>query len=214
MCDDMDTREQSRKTFLEAKTMVDFMKLWSSFYENKICIPTYFASFIGGEDNEQATHELGLKFKEITRRGFLAVDSQLTIPGNQKGYIVGYLPNKMAELVTTELNRYSGIIAFSSDLKDYRKDNIDVAENFYITYDAIDETIVESAKIGKMLGEPFTNVGSVDLYPFELIREWMSKPLQKKFIPNKYKYITIVAPCFDSPAEYIFDKLLEVLRNI
>jgi hypothetical protein len=65
-----------------------------------------------------------------------------------------------------------------------------------------------------MLGEPFTNVGSVDLYPFELIREWMSKPLQKKFIPNKYKYITIVAPCFDSPREYIFDKLLEVLRNI
>jgi hypothetical protein len=64
----MDTREQSRKTFLKAKTMVDFMKLWSSFYENKICIPTYFASFVGAEDNEQATHELGLKFKFILNR--------------------------------------------------------------------------------------------------------------------------------------------------
>jgi len=40
----------------------------------------------------------------------------------------------------------------------------------------------------------------------------MSNPVKKK--TKKYEYFVITAPGFDEPSEYIFDKLLEVLKSL
>ena len=106
--------DRSKRRFLRAQNVVEFMELWSKFYENGICIPTYLSTFLQGSDNNKlATEELGLKLKEIARRGFLATDSQVTVPGYQKGYITGYVPEKLARILVQELNRYSGIVVKS-----------------------------------------------------------------------------------------------------
>ena len=169
MCDNDEDMERSRVEFLKAESVVEFMELWSRFYENGICIPTYLSTFLEGSDrNEFATRELGLKLKDIARRGFLATDSQITIPGEQKGYITGYVPEKMAQILAEELNRYSGIVAFYNDIKEFEES---VSAGLYVTYDSTAEQVTEAVKLKKMLGEPFTSVGNTDPDSFEMIRE-------------------------------------------
>ena len=183
------------------------MELWSRFYENGICIPTYYSTFLEGDDkNEFATKELGLKLKEIARRGFLAIDSQITIPGEQKGYIIGYVPEKMAILLEAELNRYSGIVAFYNDIKNFSED---VSAGLYVTYDS--DKVAEGRR---MSGNPFTAVGNTDSDSFEMIREWMSKPVKKKMTSSRYKYFVLISPCHDSHPHLVFDTLLSVMREI
>jgi hypothetical protein len=212
MCDNDEDMKKSKLEFGKAETVVEFMELWSRFYENRICIPTYYSTFIDGSDkNEFATKELGMKLKEIARRGFLAIDSQITIPGEQKGYIVGYVSEKMADLLVKKLNRYSGIVAFYSDIKDFQED---VGVGLYVTYDQDEEEIKEAVIQKRMFGEPFTHVGNPDPDSFQMIREWMSKPVRNKMRADRYKYLIIVSPCHDSPPHLVFDKLLEVLRGI
>lgn len=212
MCDNISDMEKSKAVFLKCKTVVEFMETWSKFYENEICIPTYLSKFVGAEDNPQATYSLGKKLKEIARRGFLATNSQVNIAGNQKSYMVGYIPNKMAGLLARELNRYSGIVAFYNDIEDY-----DISKNIhsglYVTYDALDDEISESAKNKKMTGEPFSVIPAND-DSLDDIREWMSKEVKKKINKNTYKYFVCISACFDAEPEYLFDKVLEVLRAI
>jgi len=214
MCDTEKERKKSEKLFKKAETVVEFMEIWSKFYLNEVCIPTYLDKFIGAEDNPEATIELGKKLEEITKRGVLAIDSQVNIPGNQKGYIYGYIPNKMADLVITNLNRYSGIVAFYSDIRDFRKENINVNEGLFVTYDALSEEIEKSVVNKKMLGKPYTTLGSSEVESLKFIREWLNDKLSKKIKAKNYKFFTVISPCFDSPPELVFDKLLEVLRNI
>lgn len=209
MCDTIQEIEISKKIFLSAKTVVEFMDLWSKFYENKICIPTYLSKFIGAGDNPEASEELGKKFKEISKRGVLAIDSQVGIPGSQKQYITGYMSTNLADVVIPELNRYSGIVAFYGPIVE-----MDTTDGLYVTYDVDDEEKEEGAKIKKMLGEPFTSIRGADTYSFADIREWMSRPVKKKTKKDKYSHFVIIDPCFSDPSEYIFDKLLEVLRGI
>ena len=171
MCDTNEEIALSKKIFKSANTVSEFMDLWSTFYENKICIPTYLSKFVGADDNPQATLELGKKLKEIAKRGFLAIDSQVGIPGYQKGYLVGFLPNSMIDIVIPNLNRYSGIIAFSLDIINA------AAEGLFVTYDQDDNEIAESVVTKKMNGDPMTSVGTPD--SLESIREWMSKTVRK-----------------------------------
>ena len=207
MCDTEAEMKVSKKIFQSAKTVVDFMDTWSKFYENKICIPTYYSKFIEAEDNPEATKELGLKFKEITRRGVLAIDSQVGIPGNQKQYIIGFMSPGLADIVVTEMNRYSSIVAFYSPIKD-----IVTTEGLYVTYDVDDVERKQGVENKKMLGDPFSVLRGPDVDSWNSIREWMSKPVKKK--TKDYVHFVITSPCFGMPSEYIFDKLLEVLREI
>lgn len=210
MCDNEQDMEKSKRQFLKAESVVKFMELWSRFYENGICIPTYLSTFLDGDDkNEFATRELGLKLKEIARRGFLAIDSQITIPGEQKGYLIGYVPEKMAILLAEELNRYSGIVAFYNDIKDFSED---VSAGLYVTYDSDERGVVAEGR--RMSGNPFTAVGNTDSQSFDMIREWMSKPVKKKMTSTRYKYFVVISPCHDSPPHLVFDTLLAVLREI
>ena len=209
MCDTAREREISKKIFQSAKTVVDFMNIWSKFYENKICIPTYYSKFVGAEDSD-ASVELGLKLKEIAQRGVLGIDSQVGEPGQQKQYIIGFMPTKMANMVIEELNRYSGIVAFYSDIKEEVTTN-----GLFVTYDPeSDEDIIKGSEEKKMLGDPFSIISGPDEDSFESIRKWMSDKVKKKINKKTYSHFAIIAPCFTAPPEYIFDKLLEVLRGI
>jgi hypothetical protein len=209
MCDDAEMK-RSKKLLKSATTVVEFMEIWSGFFENKICIPFYGAKFIGASDNPEATIELGKKLKEINMRGFLTIDSQVNVPGNQKGYVSGYIPETMAHYVVSELNRYSGIVAFYSDVKEFGRDVM----GLYVTYDAFDDEIVKSAELKKMIGNPFTSLFASESDSLEEIREWMSDKVKKKIKAKKYKFLNVISPCFESPPEFVFDKVLEVLRSI
>ena len=88
-CDNQEDRDYSQEYFLQQNTLGEFLKAWASFYDNNICIPTYYDTFydnING-DNPQATKLMGEKLKQITLNGIIVTNSQVTIPYNQKGYI-------------------------------------------------------------------------------------------------------------------------------
>ena len=209
MCDTEKERKISEKIFSKAKTVIEFMEIWSQFYENKICIPTYLDKFVGADDNPEASYELGKKLKEISQRGVLAVNSQVGIPGNQKQYIIGFMPTKMAEIVIRNINRYSGIVAFYGDIEEK-----DTTKGLYVTYDAFQDLIKTGAEEKEMYGDPYTHIMGADVDSFEQIREWMSKDVKKKINKKRYSHFVIIGPSFDDPPEYIFDKLVEVLRRI
>ena len=78
-----------------------------------------------------------------------------------------------------------------------------------MTYDS--EHVSEGRR---MSGNPFTAVGNTDSDSFEMIREWMSKPVKKKMTPSRSKYFVLISPCHDSPPHLVFDTLLAVLREI
>lgn len=209
MCDTNGEMEISKQIFLKANTVMEFMNVWSKFYENKICIPTYFSKFVGAEDNPEATAGLGRKLKEIAQRGILAIDSQVGVPGNQKQYITGFLPTKLAEIIIPEINRYSSIVGFYGPIID-----TETTSGLYVTYDALPEDIEKGAAKKKMLGDPFSSIRGADVDSFETIREWMSPSVRAKINKKRYSHFLIMSPCFGADPEYIFDALLEVLRRV
>ena len=212
-CENKIDIEKSRKLFKKANTVLKFLEVWSSFYENEVCIPTYLSTFIStGEDhdNPQANLKLGEKLKQITLAGIIPFDSQVTISGEQKGYMLAYVPKSIADTLTEELNRYSGIVAYYTTL-DTKEGG---AQGLFATYDGTKEEGKEGAKLGKLFGNPMTNIGSTDFGTLESIREWMSKPV-KKFINSKnYVFLCVIAPDFSRNAEFVFDCVLNVVKEI
>lgn len=65
-------RNISKDKFNKVKKLNQFIELWSGFYDNKICIPTYMDNFVGAEDNPDATMEMGRKFQEIVSYGIIS----------------------------------------------------------------------------------------------------------------------------------------------
>ena len=208
-CESEKDRENSKKIFMKAKTVKKFMKQWGKFYRNKICIPTYLDKFVGeitsgdqsNHDNPQANFELGEKLYKISKIGILAVDSQVTIPGNQKGYITAFVHKNLAERLAQECNRYPDIVAFYNTLYDKG------SEGLYVTYDSL------IVKENKMVGTPYSQVGRVDTDSLDQIREWMSEPVKRVINKNNYVYFVMINPSFTSPPEYVFDVLLNVLTS-
>src|SRR5437868_10410390 len=92
-CEDTQTRVYFQKQFYACNTIFDFLQLWSDFYENKVCLPTYYGTFVSDKgDNPHANFALGKKFKAITLMVVIPMDSQVTIPLKQKGYIHALVP--------------------------------------------------------------------------------------------------------------------------
>lgn len=206
-CSSEKVQEESRKKFLKAQTVKKFMREWADFYKNKICIPTYLDKFVGARDNPEATFELGEKLYTIARKGILAVDSQVTIPGFQKGYIVSFVHKDLADRLAEECNRYSDIVAYYNLLEKEEEGG----QSLYVTYDALNPEIKQGAKEGKMLGEAYTQVGFIDKDSLEDIREWMSEPVKQVINRDNYVYFVIINPSFSSQPEYVFDVLLKIL---
>jgi len=198
-CDDDETRDYFKQQFYACHTVNDFLQLWSTFYENKVCLPSYYSTFVNDNgDNPQATLELGKKFKAITLMGVIPMDSQVTIPFKQKGYIHALAPTNIVRFIATDLNRYNNIIAFNYNLTE----SCVGARNLFVTYN--DDFIT---------GEPYTHVGTMDNYVY-YINAWINSTLKGKINVNTYQQLVIVNPSFDSSQEYIVDVLLNVLNNI
>jgi hypothetical protein len=208
-CDDEDTRYQSYLEFYNANTLQQFLFLYAKFYSNQICTPFYFGSFVNSEegDNPQATFELGQKFKQITYKGVLVVNSQVTMPYQQKAYIISYVPINMAIPLVSELNRYNGIIAFFYNLNEQQRG----ARGLYVTYDN-DENLNEMFNF--TTGEPYSHVGSVDKTALIYIQKWLN-PAMKKIINDKtYYQLTIIDANYNSQETHLVDVLLDVLNYI
>lgn len=170
-CDDQETRNYSYQYFLEQNTLKDFLIAWASFYDNNICIPTYYDTFYDNNgDNPQATKLMGEKFKQITLKGVIITNSQVSIPYNQKGYIQAYVPNHRVKQLNDYLNRY--IVSFYVPLNE---DNPGV-RGLYVTYDG-EEKLSQMIKFTQ--GIAFSQVGSTDDGSIIQIRRWLNKNLQK-----------------------------------
>lgn len=139
-CDRNEIRNQSFYKFYNVNTLQEFLELYATFYENQICIPSYFGTFYGAEhgDNPEATYELGQKLKAITLSGIIPFDSQATIPYKQKAYLQAYVPNNYIKKITAELNRNNNIVAFWYDLTVKQEG----ARGMFVTWDDWSENLL------------------------------------------------------------------------
>ena len=207
-CIDKETRIRHMTLFKSCNTVKEFLILWASFYENQICLPTYFDTFYGNPsgDNPQASHHLGQKFKAITLHGVIPIDSQVTIPYEQKGYIDVYVHNDDIRRLAAQLNRYNNIVAFHYPLNTKERG----ARDLWVTYDSYNADKRLNQELGFPTGSPYTQAGIVNNY-MPHISEWLNTQLRKLININTFSQLTIINPSYDSDPEYAVDVLLEVL---
>jgi len=197
--------KMSRYEFQNAKTLKDYLLLYSLFYLNEICINNYSDTFINPKgDNPLANEELGKKFKNITLMGIISFDSQLTIPGQQKGYISAYVPDDLAQKLAVDLNRYDNIIAFTTWITGEH-----CIREMYVTYDATKDIILQGAKQNKLLGDPETFIRSPDDRAYSFMQEWMSDEVKKQFNPETHVILNVIATSIHAPQHYVVDVLLK-----
>lgn len=207
-CEDEKTRYYFKQLFYNVNTFKDFLDLYAQFYENKICIPTYFGIFYDNfGDNPQATKTLGKKFQFITYKGVIVIDSQVTIPFKQKSYIIAYVPNDMAEPITQELNRYNNIVSFYYDFLPRQNG----AEGLYVTYDDYDINQPLIHQLHFPTGKAFTQVGRLDSSPSYSFGSWLNSHMKKIINEKNFKQLTIIDADFNSSPERIVDILVDVL---
>lgn len=201
-CESPEDIEKSEKLFMQARTYTQFLDLWSKFYTNEICIPTYLDNFVGGEDNPQATNEMGRKFQRIVGLGVIPIDFQTTIPGHQKGYVDALCPKDLAGPICEYINRYPGFVAFYKPIDEEIK-------YLYVTYEDTEEKLKEYARMGVMLGTPYSHVGSPITEPLEFVHDWLSPDLSYVINDRNFVQLIIIDTTFTGPD----DKILNVLVN-
>lgn len=210
-CSDSAVRNEMKNIFKDIDTVDEFLYVWSLFYENKVCTPTYFDIFSGNisGDNQHVTYLTGQKFKNITLKGIIPVDSQVTnINDGQKGYIHAYVSNKIIKKLTTDLNRYDNIVAFNYNL--LNTDEV-CARDLYVTYQ---ESEIPTNQTNLFAGSAYTNAGLIDKGTLHQILKWANNTLKKEINHENYSMLVIINPNFNSPSEYIIDVLLEVANNL
>jgi hypothetical protein len=208
-CEQEKYRQMSRSKFQKVRSYTEFLEIWSSFYQNRICIPTYFDTFVGAEDNPQATQEIGDKFREIVKHGVIPYDFQTNLPGIQKEYITAFVPTDLIQNLSIYINRYPGYIAFGQTLK-----STDYIQDLYVTYDATDIEIKKSIQTGVFLGDPFTLIGYNGVDEFSYIQEWLDSDfVTKTFNPKHFGHITIIDTEPSAPKERVVDTLLAALKD-
>lgn len=207
-CEDPKYIAESEKKFKNAKTIKEFLHLWSKFYNNEICIPTYLDVFVGGEDNEQATYEMGRKFQQIVKSGVIPHDFQVNDPTSQKAYVSAFAPSEITSYLTEYINRYPGFVAFYQDIesKDYPR-------GLYVTYDPDEAQSVGSRRMGVFMGDAFTDVGSPREEAFDFIDEWLSKPVRKILNKNNYNHLAVVDTQPNAKPDRILDVIINALND-
>ena len=196
-CEDPETRRDDKRKFKKCSTMEEFLSLWSLFYENKICIPGYYGSFIGATDNPEATFDLGKKFQFITKKGILVHSSQVTIPQKQKGYISAYVPNTIIRKLTKDLNMFNNIVAFNYALNEY--EDQEGARDLFVTIKD---------------GVNTTHVSELNKTTIYFIHKWMDIKLRRIFNTCDYGHLVIVNPSYESDPEYVIDVLCQTITKL
>lgn len=185
-------REISRKLFLRAKTWRQLVQLWVKFYSNEICLPTYYASWIGGTDNPLATFDIGKRYANISlKSGLIFSDGQQgSLLYQQREYLSGFTISSYEPVIhkiCEEMNRISGMIAFywTEDYYpniDYSKELEDIEEldneirGLYVTYDEIG-----SLDRTSWIGEPMTSALNESPGVRSLLNySWLNKSLRNE----------------------------------
>lgn len=207
-CSDQEGHSKSKEIFSRAKTYQEFLNLWSKFYSNEICIPTYFSVFIGAEDNKHATKKMGQKFQEITEHGVIPTNFQTNnLKDGQKAYVNLLATEEVADAITIYINRYPGFVAFYQDTT-----GESCVTGLFITYDPTKEQTKKTMKTGVFFGDPFTHLG-IKSDDINFIQEWLN-PSMKNVISNEnFKEVTIIDAIPTEKADRILDLLLNALRD-
>lgn len=207
-CSEQANRDRSREIFLQARTYSEFLNLWSKFYSNEICIPAYFANFIGAEDNKHATRKIGRKFQEITNFGTIPVNFQTnSLKDGQKAYVILLATEQVTEVITEYVNRYPGFIAFYQDTS-----GESCVNGLYVTYDPDKEQAKKTLKTGIFFGNPFTHLGTKS-NDSDFIREWLNPILSNIIANENFKEITVIDTIPSEKSDRILDLLLNALRD-
>jgi hypothetical protein len=207
-CGSQEDHNKSQELFSQAKTYSQFLDLWMRFYINEICIPTYFANFIGAEDNKYATRKMGEKFQEITKFGLIPINFQTnSLKSCQKAYVNLYTTEIVSDIITQYINRYPGFIAFYQDI---RGDNC--INNLYVTYDPDKDEKKRTVKTGVFFGNPFTSLGrkSEDI---DFIQEWLNPDLSDVISNENLKEVIIIDTIATQKSDRVLDLLLNALRD-
>lgn len=212
-CTDAETRLDFKYMFMGCKTIDEFLHLWAKFYANQACIPSYYANFINlDDDDRQASYQLGQKFKKITLKGIICMDSQDTKPYEQKGYIDALVPNAIIRALTSYLNRYNNIVAFNYDLSKY-KVGIPSLRDLIVTFDSSHKDRMLNQEMRFPTGDAFTHVGNMYNQIYH-IDPWLNNQMKKIINTSTYSQLTIINPSYDSNPEYIIDVLLDAVNTI
>lgn len=207
-CGSQEGRDKSREIFLQLKTYSQFLDTWVEFYSNKMCIPTYFAGFVGGEDNRHATRKMGEKFQQITRYGLIPFSFQTNnLKDGQKAYVNLYATEKVSIIITEYINRYPGFAAFYQDVNGESCIN-----GLYVTYDPDKEQRKKTMKTGVFFGNPFTHLGTKS-DDMDIIGEWLVPPLSTILTSDNFKEVTLFDTIPTEKSDRILDLLLNALRD-
>lgn len=208
-CKDKKVRKLSKKKFHKAKSLEQFLELWSKFYNNEICIPTYYNTFVGAGDNPDATFEVGKKFQDIVKHGIIPTNYQPnSLKDLQKGYINMFVPNELVDYLSTYINRYPGYVAFWNDIADDF-----VINGLVVTYDPDEKEREVSQKVGVFMGDPFSMMGYAGGDDYDFIEEWINNNVKEDFNKDTYKYFTVVDTIPTEKPNRIIDIVLIALRD-
>ena len=108
---------ESMLKFKEISTIPEFLDLWSNFYSNQVYTFGYFALYVGAEDNDEATFEIGKQFAELTRKGVLFTNGQQSDPKyDQYEQQFGFINEQHLDKLQ-QLNTVPGITVKMTDLR-------------------------------------------------------------------------------------------------
>lgn len=203
-CDDIDGEDvqKSKLLFENATSWEEFLDIWSKFYVNEVCIPTYMSKFIGGPDNDQADLKTGLLFQKITKNGFLPIESQATIPGSQKEYVEGFVRKYEAPHLVNELNRFENIVAWWNEI-----DASSSLQGLCVTYDS---SLKPDKNTKTMIGNPFSFIGRSNAFPvFEDVRSWMYDDLKYQFTIQDFVHVVVINTSFHEKSNYALNCILK-----
>lgn len=158
-------------------------------------------------DNPYADQILAEKFKYMTLKGLIPLDSQVMVPFEQKAYLYVLCPFHLASALTCEINRYENIIAMWHD--DTCENN--TVEDFYVTYVTYSKAN-ENKPNRKMKGMPLSHLHSKS--DMELIQDWLSKDMIDEICNNSYVVLNVTSPSFSTDPLYIFDIINTALNSI
>lgn len=145
-CRDANERKASKARFAQVKTWQELIQLWVQFYEDKVCLPTYLATWTQRNDvgmskytqDIEAALSIGQQLAHISLcTRILFNDGQAGTP-QQRAYLCGFTTKTnlpMVRALTAFVNRQSGFVMtwwHDSNPKDAPKNRLN---ELFVTYD-------------------------------------------------------------------------------
>ena len=202
----------SKELFKRVKSWKEFLKLWSGFYSNEICVPLNNFVFTDKYGNNS---KLVKTFQDITMMELICHNFQESSKGKQKAYFTGFTFSPIAYPLFIELNRHEGITAIMSNLRNI-KETTGFSYFPYVTYSGWDENKEKYGQENRMYGNSATHLG-IDFgptYDLEYITECLNEDMQNVISTDTMCYITIVDANTSSPQFNLFKVIRKALKYV